>query len=597
MTAGPLGGQLWRLCAIHLRRLRLLALPYRLRWIDSKVAISRGAAESGARAMQEPKFDADRPGEPGLIEQCRDCAVACLPSAVSVALGDALNTLVDGRPWIGTDAATEAYEQAITVLRHRRGDLEAAFLARYVHHAESALRQSGGAVEQYRSLSLSKAELMDEDAHSDFSAPDSLAQAITSSCKSELYSLDRRLDAIAANHGKFTSPISPRLIGLSVIEAMRQIGLPGLVRQSLLPPMAEHLPGQVKQVYQTLNQFLLDRCVIPDMILGLPSKGQVGVLAAVCNNWLMRQSQMQSQPAKESGEKDRLEISWLLADLIKGEPDAINLFGLRAQDVASGEAILWRIDQAIGSRLSAADRVVLDWVVALFETRVFVDPIPVVYQAMFGRLQLPVLRAAFDHPETVVRRPDHPIRKLFDTLISLTTCDLSDASIAQVEGIVSAMQRLDANWMDGFQEALDELTIILDTACIGSDSIPCDPIESERRVSEALDSHHIPGAMQAFLQEHWPKVMQVADAAGAEMAMNELIETLEPGNWRHRRSEISARLPALLKKLKTLLITAEIQSEQRDKFFGDLVKCHALLMRATKVPADKKKTEGESKVA
>ncbi|TCS72986.1 uncharacterized protein DUF1631 [Sulfuritortus calidifontis] len=539
--------------------------------------------------MQESNLNQLSPDAAALVGQCRDAAVACLPSAFAVTLGDALNGLIEARPWVGPDSAIELYEQAIGVLRHRRGDLEAAFRERYAALSDPAGDKAG----QTATAPAQRPGLMDEDVHYDFAAPETLAQAIATACKGELYSLERRLDAITGTRGWRQSPVAPQLIGAASIEAMRQAGLVRAIRQSLLPLLAEYLPQQVKPVYQALNQFLLERQVLPELKLGLPAKGQAGTVAAVCQNWLMRQSL--SQPTPSQGQT----LAQVLAGWRHGDAEAARLLGLDAGALAAGMAILRRIEQAASLQLSAADRVALDWAAGWFEARVFTAAVPADWQVRIGRLQLVVLRAALQDAEGVLRQGAHPVRQLLDALIVLAGCEAAQtvAVKAEVATLIEGLQQREDNLAEGFRQALAALPGLDPAAAVDGASQFGDAATAEAMIRHALEGRRIPGAMESFLLMHGPELVRQTDATEAAQILADLIGSLEPAGWRQRREELAAALPGLLKRLQGLMAQANLASEVRGKFFGDLVKCHATLMRATRNKTAETKANPDSKVA
>lgn len=539
--------------------------------------------------MQESNLNPLSPEAAGLIGHCREAAIACLPSAFAVTLGDALNGLIEARPWVGPDSAIELYEQAIGVLRHRRGDLEAAFRERYAELSDPARDKAG----QTAMAQAQRPGLMDEDLHYDFVAPETLAQAIATACKGELYSLDRRLDALTGTRGWQLSPVAPQLIGAAAVEAMRQAGLARPIRQSLLPLLAEYLPQQTKPVYQALNQFLAERQVLPELKLGLPTKGQAGTVAAVCQNWLMRQSLTQPTPSRGPT------LAQALADWRQGDAEAARLLGLDVEGLAAGMAILRRIEQAAGLQLSAADRVALDWAAGWFEARVFTPAVPRDWQVRLGRLQLVVLRAMLQETEAVLRQATHPVRQLLDALSALAGNEAAQtvAVKAEVATLIEGLQQHGDDLAVGFREALAALPTLEAGAAAAKAGLPADAAAIEAMLRQALSGRRIPGAMESFLLLHWPELVRQADAVEAAQLLADLIDSLEPAGWRQRRAELAASLPGLLKRLQGAMRQAKLADEVRDKFFGDLVKCHAMLMRATQSKPAESKADPDSKVA
>jgi len=500
--------------------------------------------------------------------------------------------LLEARPWVGPDSALELYEQTLGVLRHRHGDLETAFRERLA----AALHPAGQPAEPnaaVQSRGVAQAGLMDDDMHYDFAAPDTLAQAIALACKGELYSLDRRCESLLGRRVWHDLPFGPQHVARAVVEAMRGSGLARPIRQSLLPLLTEYLPSQIRPVYQTLNQFLAERQVLPELKLGLPAKNPVGTVASVCQDWLMRQSLAQPAPLPIDTPATELDLKQALIRLRQGDAGAAARLGLGPTGLEPAHSLLRRIGQAAQLSLSATDKVVLDWLAIWFETKVFVPALAADWQARLGRLQLPALQAALQAPEQVLRQTTHPVRLLLERL-SVLACSEAGQTVlvkAQVAGLIEALQAADADPVAAFAAALADLPVPTPTSGQAADK---SALAAPSQVQAALAGHRIPGAMVAFLTEHWAGVVRQAEPAEAEAVLRDLIASLEPTTWSQRRADLTASLPNLLKRLKHLIEQAGIAGEVRDKFFTDLVKCHALLMQAT---AAGHKTKSDSKAA
>ena len=405
--------------------------------------------------------------------------------------------------------------------------------------------------------------------------------------------LDRRFESLLGRRVWHDLPFGPQRVARAVVEAMRISGLTRPIRQSLLPLLTEYLPGQVRPVYQVINQFLAERQILPELKLGLPARNPVGTVAAVSQNWLRRQNPAQPASYPIDTPAADFDLKRALIRLRQGDPGAAAWLGLSPTGLEPARPLLRRIEQAAQLPLSATDKVVLDWLAVWFETKVFVPALAADWQARLGRLQLPALQAALQAPEQVLRQTTHPVRLLLERLSALAGSEAGQTVLvkAQVAGVIEALQSADADPIAAFAAALVDLPVSTPTYGQASDK---SALDVPSQVQAALEGRRIPGAMVAFLTEHWAGVARRAEPAEAEAALCDLIASLEPAAWRQRRADLAASLPNLLKRLRHLLEQAEISDEVRDKFFTDLVKCHALLMQATVAGH---KTKSDSKAA
>lgn len=504
------------------------------------------------------------------LAECQAFALACLPIAVSQCLADIAAEFTE-RP----DGGDAEHEQARHALCKRKDDVVAGF------HEHLAMQASGshGRARAADGPHPDRLGLMLEDEHYDFTAPETLAAVIGAACSSELYSFDKRFEYLLGPSVRREWAFGPRAIGQAVMAALKAVGMPLGIRQQLLPGLVEHLPGNVGSVYRALNQAMIVRGVLPLMRAGSMVKAGDDALADMCWDWMSRH--MEAAPdAAGTAPKHLLRWHSDAARLHEG----LIAHGLEVEKLqAAGANLAREIEQAMSASLEAVDKVLLNWVAILFDGVFMRSDMDAAYRAVFSRLQWPMIKTALRDQGHLIDDVTHPAQRLFGAWVA--AADARDAAgLARMQMLVA---ELSVAIQPDFAAAWR-----LWSADTPGEPPPLDAADAERYaapIHAAISELRIPRAMASFLIEHRLAVLGgIASRHGeggmawriAVDALDELLHSLEPASWRQDRAGLSASLPGTLKRLRASMEAAGVMAEARERFFGMLVKYHAILMKA-----------------
>lgn len=527
------------------------------------------------------------------LAECREFALACLPMAVSQSLSDALAELSRRAGSLG--GAPEAIEQTLLALRNRHGDVMAGF------HERLAGNSSGYAVFE-RMVgakdvpTVIQPGLMLEDEHYDFTAPDTIAAAIATACNIELYGLNKRFEFLLGSRLHRELSFGPRPIGRALMDALKDAGMPLQIRQQLLPCLIEYLPGNVRGVYQALNQALIVRGVLPQMRAGAVDKGAASAMASACWDWIVRRTESSGTVKPDAMRRP------LIRRLDVAEQNALlHDAGLDIEGLLAGGANLAReIESALSDSLGAAEKVLLNWLAILFDGVFTRSDLGEDYREVLSRLQWPLLKAALREQERLTDDVSHPAQRLFGAWVAAVDerGATEDDGLALLEQMRSVLASLcEADKPTDFALAWDRWCAFRS----GKPAIPFD-VDKYAHIAEpvrlAISERRIPAALEAFLLGYRLSVLAGIGARYGEggvqwqeavAAMDMLLTTLEPANWRRNRAGILDILPGMLERLRKSMEAADMAPAVRDEFLADLVKYHAAFMKATQAKAARPK--------
>ncbi len=259
-----------------------------------------------------------------------------------------------------------------------------------------------------------------------------------------------------------------------------------------------------------------------------------------------------------------------------------------------------------------ADRAMIDVVSGVLDY-VFDDPyLPDEIKAVFGRLQIPMLRAALlDH--RVVSESQHPVRRFFDTL--------AQASVnlqPETEGgraMIELANRLAHEIRDGFADDLSifetaksELDAFLDTERAGvnerlAEAVPPLLAQDERadaraEAQAALDARLagcvVPPGIRVFLDhecvERLATICLKDGPEGAEWeseltALDDLLWSITPKTNTAARKKLASLLPPLLRSIDRDWSAEEDAQARRQALMSCLFELHLSSMKAASEPA------------
>jgi Protein of unknown function (DUF1631) len=263
--------------------------------------------------------------------------------------------------------------------------------------------------------------------------------------------------------------------------------------------------------------------------------------------------------------------------------------------------------QAVATGSNQVDAMTIDIIAMLFDY-VFEDKaIPDSVKALLAKLQIPVLKVAI-MDKSFFSLKTHPARRLLDVLAEASVCFAGQASkedplYQQIEAVVNRIHDEFATDVALFSTMLAEFEAFLFTR----ESASADRAEqSARAVHEsekremarmiAIDEtdrraneSQLPIAVSAMLRGPWARVLErvyIRDGGRTENfaefleAADDLIWSVTPKLDQEQRQRLVRMLPALLKRLQDGMEIAAVEQQDRERFFGALVDCHAAAVKA-----------------
>jgi hypothetical protein len=261
---------------------------------------------------------------------------------------------------------------------------------------------------------------------------------------------------------------------------------------------------------------------------------------------------------------------------------------------------------------SPSDRAAIDVATGVLDY-VFDDPyLPAEIKAVFGRLQVPLLRAALlDH--RVVSDPQHPARRFFDTLAQ-SAIDLQPDSV-RGRALIDLANRLAQEIRDGFgddlgifETAKNELDAFLDTEradvnarlaeavppLIADDELADARVEAQAALDARLAGRAVMPEIRAFLDHECVERLATiclkdgpeGYAWEGELAMvDELLWSITPKTSTMARRKLASSLPALLKRIDSDWSEDTASQARRQALMACLFDLHLRSLRSSVEPA------------
>ncbi len=113
-------------------------------------------------------------------------------------------------------------------------------------------------------------------------------------------------------------------------------------------------------------------------------------------------------------------------------------------------------------------------------------------------------------------------------------------------------------------------------------------------VQRRIETREMPEPVGLFLQQSWEKALVVSYAAHGEGSerwaltlgtMDDLIWSVAPKESAEERKKLVGLLPELLRRLHAGMDLIALAPESRNRFFADLVRCHAQAVKSGLAPA------------
>lgn len=313
--------------------------------------------------------------------------------------------------------------------------------------------------------------------------------------------------------------------------------------------------------------------------------------------------------AMSSGQIITPEVMQVLNQLQHGQLEGLGIGGLNANQIANGQINVLRElkNSQTAGKMGQMEAVTLDIVVLVFDYILGDNRIPDAMKALIGRLQIPVLKVTM-LDKSFFSQKVHPARHLLDLMadaaLGWDPAEGHDSSLyRKIEQIVQRILNQFEDGLDVFSDALSEFQAYLAEEKQLRDQLTSRSAQFLRNreqfqiarvvahdsISACLLDHPTPPPIRAFLLDHWEHRMadlhlekgeSSAEWQDALGAVNDLLWSLTPKNDKDERRKLIELLPRLLKRLDSGIQAIGLDKNERDTFFSDLVKCHAVAVKA-----------------
>lgn len=464
------------------------------------------------------------------------------------------------------------------------------------HRVANSLKQTGG--DNLRQLEQRLARLLPFDVGDAGSpiSPETICEALVGACRQLESGLDARLVAIKAFEDQLASSVSDvyRHVNDFLIQHNIQpvgIGAP-VVRGARAPASGSAALSQ--QASSTLGSAAGE----PDMV-------SVSVPAALARHFEMLATG-QSIAAAERSQNELHFLNQLQQRMPKGEQSGSGMHPERDNLVSLLLNTQW------AQKLPQVDAMTLN-VVALMFDHMFEDArLSDAIKGLIGRLQIPVLKVALLDPSFFSRK-NHPARLLVDRLAEIAlvsdggfsigspgyeklsslvgwVVDNFEEDVSTFETALAELERYQQAEADVVASKLEAQTEVLAAAEL------CELAEAttEAVISARLFHRNLPPLITDFVQNWWKLVLQKSYGSEGEntpsflvnvKAFDDLLWSLEPKQGPEDRLKLVNLLPQMLKVLELGVKAAGMPSESCQKFFSELVHCHAAAIRNGARPA------------
>lgn len=583
-----------------------------------------------------------------LARECREFALVRLSSALRGVLGKVEQDLFE-LAYNSTDREIrnqyfEARDEARANLQIFCGAVEREFLTRFNDKARREVKRRPATQPTGDAMELS---LLEDGILEDNIALGNLVNKLRDINKDSLYALTRRMAVVLQNPQleDDDNPLGPETIGAAIKGGLDALKLGRLAKPAVVKLIEQYLIDEVETVYQGLNDLLIQRNILPQVRLGArktqqtadgarPSGGKDSAAPSVpggdAKDWfalLQRlvggaggssvagvtgNTQWPIMPPSEAS----LAAMQGLTKLQQGRIEALGAAvpGLDASALLSGRTNV--LHEIKGTNLAAGfgqmDTMTIDIVAMLFDY-VFDDKrIPDAIKALIGRLQIPILKVAILDKKFFSNKT-HPTRKLLDSLAAAAVgwtgaSDETDPLYAKIDSIVqrvitgfeSELSLFD-NLVSELEEFLAEEEQRLSAFSEQSAKVVHDRerleiarVVASDEIHRRVDTRDMPEPVRAFLEQVWEKALVVSYAAHGEGSerwaitlgtMDDLIWSTAPKENGEDRKKLVSLLPELLKRLHAGMDLIALPPEARNRFFAELVRCHAQAVKSGLAPS------------
>ena len=453
----------------------------------------------------------------------------------------------------------------------------------------------------------------------------------------EMVALDARVGHLMGRTdlSENDNPLGPRTLCSAFLDGFSGMQLNQNAQVVLLNQFDLVLMTELAGIYQSINQYLADRRILPDLKIGTKNRTRQGNSAtgAASGN----ASASQAEPGNDflnifeqmargnsglasGGQRASLNGLNLLDSLSQLQMGGLSLpdggrFELPLLEVATIHNVLRNLQNSpVMQSATPLDAVLVDAVATLFDV-VFEDAaIPDHLKAQIARLQIPVLKAAM-LDRNFFSQSNHPVRRMLDAIATLSVhLPDNDAGHARLDVISEIVGRVvddfekDVSVFDiaateletlgsTLEEALEEAVDVSLKADIAEikqyERTELAPVIVHDFINRALKDQPVAEVVREFLRRDWAQLLSADYISEGEQGahFNSHVETMRELVWSVQpKSDMDARLmlvrilPGLLKRLREGAVEIALPAKLCDHFFASLVILHANAVRPNAQP-------------
>ncbi len=491
-------------------------------------------------------------------------------------------------------------------------------------------------------LELSELSLVGDQDFEITLAVDKATSRLRFNCAEELVALDARIAHLMARPSlsENDNPLGPRALCEALLDGIDRMKVSQDIKIVLLNQFNLVLTTELAGIYQSINRYLVNHAVLPDLKAGTKNRAQNQASAAPASGAATAQSSaggdmfnLFEQLAGGSGgsgiggtgghaggtSAGRGGFN-LLDSLSQLQLGAMRLpgggsFELPLLEAASIQNVLRALQQSpVMQSASPLDAVLVDAVAMLFDVVFEEAAIPDRLKAQIARLQIPVLKAAM-LDRNFFSEQNHPVRRMLDAIATLSVhLPENDAGNARLDAISQIVSRVLENFEQDiavFDSAAAELEAmgstleetLEETVDVGLQQDIAQIKQAERAelapvivhdfINRALNDQPVAEAVREFLRRDWARLLtmdyieegeQGAHFSSSIETMRELVWSILPKADMDARLMLVRILPGLLKRLREGTAKMNFPAKLADRFFATLVILHANAVRPNTQP-------------
>ncbi|MDP2111605.1 MAG: DUF1631 domain-containing protein [Thiobacillus sp.] len=567
---------------------------------------------------------------------CRDLLIEGATRVLtrqSEAMENTLLAMADRSPLLDT---RNSYYSAQGILNTRTNELLSACKDAYCQTFNNFAHNR----EKSAGAELLELSLVDDQDYEITLVVDKATSRLRYNCAEELVALDARIAHLLGRSdlAENDSPLGPRALCEALLDGIIRMQLEQDIQIVLLNQFDLVLTTELANIYQSINRYLIDRGILPDIKVGAKSRahgtaqnspaaaGPAPTMQGQTGGDMFRLFEQLAQGSSSAtgggagGAAAGLSGFSLLDSLGQLQSGAMMLpgggrFELPLLEAATIQNVLRSLQQSpVMQAASPLDAVLVDAVAMLFDV-VFDDAaIPDHLKAQIARLQIPVLKAAM-LDRNFFSQSKHPVRRMLDAIATLAVhLPDNEAGNARLEAISQVVSRVlecfeqDIGVFDSAAAELEAMGSLLentleeivdaglqqDIAQIGqSERAELAPVIVHDFINRALKDQPVVDALREFLRRDWAQLLTMDYVNEGEQGahFNSHVETMRELVWSvQSKTDMDARLmlvrilPGLLKRLREGVAEIDLPQKLSDRFFATLVILHANAVRPNAQP-------------